>query len=262
LGAIEVTDIDASIIEDWGDSDVVGILGMNFLSAFDWSTDNAKNQLLLKRLANVYGGFGKDWWIERFRTLYTSIDGRKKQLKLAENLGAVVGILPGVVGYRRQNCSFCCTVALEFVGDDPERLPVLTAHQPAKESLGCALIAAGLQQNINHISVLINGTPEILLLAVDSDEQFIQIPDVAKATLFPLQPLCIAGSEFSAPLSDRFERDNDSTFGQEIFDITEAHTETMIDPHGIADDFRWESVSTVAGSGGLHGLSLSAAFPI
>jgi clan AA aspartic protease (TIGR02281 family) len=87
LGAIEVTDIDASIIEDWGESDVVGILGMNFLSAFDWSTDNANNQLLLKRLANVYGGFGKDWWIERFRTLRTFMEALKKQLKFADNLG-------------------------------------------------------------------------------------------------------------------------------------------------------------------------------
>jgi clan AA aspartic protease (TIGR02281 family) len=53
LGQIEVNDIEASIIEDLGDSDVVGILGMNFLSAFDWSTDNANSQLLLKRLADV-----------------------------------------------------------------------------------------------------------------------------------------------------------------------------------------------------------------
>lgn len=178
------------------------------------------------------------------------------------NLGAVVSVLSGVVGYLRQDCSLRCTVALEFVGDDPERLSVLTAHQPTEESLGCTLIAARLQQNIDHVSVLINGTPEILLLAVDSDEQFVQIPDVAEATLFRLQTLCIAGSEFSAPLADRFERDDDSAFGQQIFNITEAHTETVIDPHGIADDFRRESVSAVAGSGGLHGLSLSAALPI
>jgi len=181
---------------------------------------------------------------------------------LVRNLGAVVGILSGVVGDLRQDCSLRCTVALEFVGDDPERLLVLAAHQSAKESLGCALIAPGLQQNIDDVSVLIHGTPEILLLAVDSDEEFVQIPDVAEATLFPLQTLYITRSEFSAPLSDGFERNQDAAFGQQIFDITEAHTETMIDPHGIADDFRRESVSAVAGSGGLHGLSLSAALPI
>ena len=86
LGGIEVNDVEATIIEDWGDSNVVGVLGMNFLSAFDWSTDNANGQLLLKRLVDAYGGHGKDWWIERFRTLRTSIEGLKTQLKSAENL--------------------------------------------------------------------------------------------------------------------------------------------------------------------------------
>jgi len=87
LGGIEVSDVEATVIENWGDPNVVGLLGMNFLSAFDWSTDNANGQLLLKRLANVYGGYGKDWWIERFRALRTSIEGLKTQLKVAENLG-------------------------------------------------------------------------------------------------------------------------------------------------------------------------------
>ena len=87
LGGIEVNDVEATIIEDWGDSNVVGVLGMNFLSAFDWSTDNANGQLLLKRLVDVYGGHGKDWWIERFRALRSSIEGLKTQLKSAENLG-------------------------------------------------------------------------------------------------------------------------------------------------------------------------------
>ena len=88
-----MSDIEASIIDDWAESDVAGILGMNFLSAYDWSTDNANGQLLLKRLADVYGGYGKDWWIERFHALRTSIEGLKTQLKLAENLGDINRIL-------------------------------------------------------------------------------------------------------------------------------------------------------------------------
>jgi clan AA aspartic protease (TIGR02281 family) len=87
LGSIEMKDVEATIIEEWSESDVVGLLGMNFLSGFDWSTDTNKGQLLLKRLADVYGGYGKDRWIERFHTLRSSIDGLKAQLKLDENLG-------------------------------------------------------------------------------------------------------------------------------------------------------------------------------
>jgi hypothetical protein len=58
-------------------------------------------------------------------------------------------------------------------------------------------------------------------------------------------------------LADGFERNQNAAFNEKILDITQAHTETVIDPHGIADDFGWKSVSVVAASGGLHGKSLS-----
>jgi hypothetical protein len=95
-----------------------------------------------------------------------------------------------------------------------------------------------LQQNINNITILIDGTPKILLLAVDSDEEFVQIPSITEASLFPFKTSGIVGSEFPAPLADGFIRNNDSAFGQKIFNITEAQTEAMIDPCGVADDFR------------------------
>jgi hypothetical protein len=43
----------------------------------------------------------------------------------------------------------------------PERFLALTSHQSAEEPLGCMLIAARLQQNIDDITVLIHGTPKI-----------------------------------------------------------------------------------------------------
>ena len=99
------------------------------------------------------------------------------------NLGAIIGILLDVVAYLRQHSSLRCAVTFQFVGDHSERPRALTTHQSANESLGCALIAARLQQNIDDVSILIDRTPEVVLLAIDSDEQFVQIPDVAKATL-------------------------------------------------------------------------------
>jgi hypothetical protein len=63
---------------------------------------------------------------------------------LMRNLGAIVGVLLDVVADLRQHDSLRCTVALEFVGNDSERLLALDPHQSAKESLGGALIAARL----------------------------------------------------------------------------------------------------------------------
>ena len=177
------------------------------------------------------------------------------------NLGPIVGILLGIVGNVWQDRSTGSSIALELVGDDPEWLLALTAQQSAEEPLGCTLIAARLQQNIDDITILIHGPPKILLLAVDSDEEFVQIPGITEASLFLLETSGIVGSEFQAPLPDGFVRNSYSAFGQKIFNITEAQTETMIDPYGVADDFRRETVSLVTGSGALHEMSLSFWLP-
>jgi hypothetical protein len=92
------------------------------------------------------------------------------------NLGAIVGIWLSIVGNSRQHGSTGSSIALQLVGDDPQRFLALTAQQSAKESLGRRLIAARLQQNIDDIPILIHGTPKILLPAVDSHEEFVQIP--------------------------------------------------------------------------------------
>jgi hypothetical protein len=167
----------------------------------------------------------------------------------------------GIVGNAWQDRSTGSSIALQLVGDDPEWLLALTAQQSTKEPLGCTLITSRLQQNINHITILIHGTPKILLLAVDSDEEFVQIPGITEAPLFHLKTSGIVGSEFPAPLANGFVRNNYSAFGQKIFNITEAQTEAMIDPYGVADDFRRETVSVVTGWGALHEMSLSVGCP-
>ena len=118
------------------------------------------------------------------------------------NLDAIVGIGLGIVGHTGQDGSPGSSIALQLVGHDPEWFLALTAQQSAKESLGCKLIAARLQQNLDDITVLIHGTPKILLLAVDSDEEFVQIPGVTEAPLFLFQTSGIVGSEFPAPPPD------------------------------------------------------------
>ena len=168
-------------------------------------------------------------------------------------LSPVVGILSRIVSNARQDRSLRSTIALQFVGDDPERFFTLTSHQSAEEPLGCLLIATRLQQNVDDITVLVNGTPKILLLTVNPDEQFVQIPSVPETTLLFLETPSKVGSEFPAPSPDGFIGNNNPAFGEEIFDITEAQAETVIDPDGVADDFRWETVSVVTRLGAIHG---------
>jgi hypothetical protein len=108
---------------------------------------------------------------------------------------------------------------------------------------------------------LIDRTPEVVLLAMDSDEQFVQIPNVAKATLSSFSDVARSRDRTYGTIGGWFRKKPECRVQREILDITKAHTETVIDPHGIAEDFGWESVSVIAGSGGLHGESLSVDCP-
>jgi hypothetical protein len=81
--------------------------------------------------------------------------------------------------------------------------------------------AACLHQDVNYVTVLIHRPPEILLLAIDSNEDFIQVPAVAEAALTPLQTTSIPRTKLLTPDSNRFIRYGDSAFGEKILDISE-----------------------------------------
>ena len=52
-----------------------------------------------------------------------------------------------------------------------------------EESFRNALITVRLDQNVDHVAVLIDGTPQILLSPIDSNQDLIQVPVVAQPFL-------------------------------------------------------------------------------
>ena len=87
-----------------------------------------------------------------------------------------------------------------------------------------------LQQDFDHITILIYGTPEIVFLTVNSHEEFVDMPSIAETPLSLLETSGVVGPELPAPSSDGFIRNDDATFGEKIFHVTEAHAEAMDRP--------------------------------
>jgi len=90
----------------------------------------------------------------------------------------------------------------------------------------------------DHVTVLVHRAPQILLLPVDSNEDFVPVPTITEAALTPFQFAGIG--------------DGDSAFGEKILDISAAQAETVINPDGVADDFRRETMTVIARSAVLH----------
>jgi len=129
----------------------------------------------------------------------------------------------------------------------------------AKEAHGGSAIAARLDQDVEEVAVLVHGPPQILLSAVDRHEDFIQIPRVAQLASSAPQLPRVVESESLTPVADCFVRDGDASLREQIFHITEAQAEAVIEPDRVADDLGLEAVSAVAGRLARHRPTLPAA---
>ncbi len=128
----------------------------------------------------------------------------------------------------------------------------LAFQQVAEEAHRRMCIASALHQHINGIAVLIHGSPEILRFALDGHKHFIKMPRITETTLSFLQFPRIGWPKLSAPLTNSFIGDGDATFGQQFFDFTETEAETMVQPDGVANNFRRKAMALVAGLFGFH----------
>ena len=107
-------------------------------------------------------------------------------------------------------------------------------------------IPTRLQQDVDDLAVLVDGPPEVLALAADGHEQFVQMPGVADGPGPTPEPSRVGGAEGLAPVPDGLVRDGDAALGEEVFDVAEAEGEPVVEPDGVADDGGRESVAGIA----------------
>jgi hypothetical protein len=109
------------------------------------------------------------------------------------------------------------------------------------ESLGAKLITPRLDENIHHVTILVDSPPQIPSLTLDSHEQFIQVPRVAQATLPSPESPGVFNTKLPTPLSDRLVGYSNPPLCQEVFHISEAQAEAVVEPDSVADDIKAET---------------------
>ena len=144
------------------------------------------------------------------------------------------------------------TVATQLVAHETRRLLSLPLQEFPKESPRRTPVPAGLDEDVDQVTVLVHRAPEILALTVGRHEDFIQEPRIAESTLSSLQPPRVVGAERPAPLSHGFVRHDDSSLGQQILNIPEAQAVSVVNPDGVADDVGWKAMPKVAWSASVH----------
>jgi hypothetical protein len=107
-------------------------------------------------------------------------------------------------------------------------------------------MATALDEDIKDVPVLVNGAPQVVTLAVNREEDLIEMPRVARSGTLPPELMGILLTKFPALLPDGFIGHADSAFEEELFDIAVAEAAAKIQPHRMADDLGREAVILVA----------------
>ena len=71
------------------------------------------------------------------------------------------------------------------------------------------------------------------------------MPDIAKLTLPTAQVASKRGTELATPQADRLVGHSHVALGEKVLDIAEAQGEPVAQPYGLADDLRWETVTSI-----------------
>src|SRR5580658_4763752 len=98
-------------------------------------------------------------------------------------------------------------IAPQFVGHDHPRHILQTLQQPHEEALCRIGIPPGLNEDVEHNTILIDSAPKIVLNALDPDEDFVHVPLVP--WLWPAATKAVGETrgEFLAPPSHRLVGD-------------------------------------------------------
>ena len=138
------------------------------------------------------------------------------------------------------------TVAPEAIGDDAAWDTAAALEQLAKEPHGGVAIPVRLEQDVDDLAVLVDGAPEVLTLATNRHEEFVEMPRVADRPGPMPEPPGVREAEGLAPVPNGFVRDGDAAVREEVFDIAEAQGEAVVEPDGVADDGGRKSVARIA----------------
>ena len=104
----------------------------------------------------------------------------------------------------------------------------MTSNQPTEKPLGSPRIPSIRHRYIDDIAILVNVSPQILQFSPDPEQDLVDIERISKYPVFASQSSRELRSELDAPVADRLEADRDTPFGQQVFDISVAHVESVI----------------------------------
>ncbi|MFT6958023.1 MAG: hypothetical protein ACJAYC_003039 [Halieaceae bacterium] len=93
-------------------------------------------------------------------------------------------------------------------------LPSMTPYQPLEKPPCRSTITSSLEKNIYNFAILVNRSPQVMLLAIDLHKDFVDVERVAEAAVLSFQSASVQCSELYAPEANRFSTYYNTAFSQ------------------------------------------------
>jgi hypothetical protein len=117
-----------------------------------------------------------------------------------------------------------------------------------------------LDDLVEDVPGLVDGTPQPVLLASDADDHLIQMPDVFGARLLTTQPADLLRTELLFQAPDCLIRNNDAPLEQHLLDQPEAPRKSEVQPDRMGNNLGREPMALVA-DGAAHDAALTPEDP-
>ena len=110
-------------------------------------------------------------------------------------------------------------VGAQLVGRHPHRREALFAQQLAHQLDGRRSVSTTLDQDLKNLAFVVDGTPQIHVLACDPDDHFVEMPAIARSRTAPSQAPRDCRSEFEHPTANALVGEVKAALGKQLFDI-------------------------------------------
>jgi hypothetical protein len=118
--------------------------------------------------------------------------------------------------------------------------PALALKRPAEKRLGSRNIALGAEQEIDGLSLLVNGAIEISPAGLDFDAGLVDAPGHTSAACKAVPALLELRNVMLNPTHDRRVRERKATLGHHLREVSKAELEPQIPAHAEDNDLAVE----------------------
>jgi hypothetical protein len=176
-------------------------------------------------------------------------------------LGAVIQPYMRAMLNRRHDLAPGGSIGAEVIRDHPSRWAALPLQQTLQQAFGRLGVAPRLDDLVENVSTLIDGTPQPMLLTGSADHDLVQVPDVTRAWRLAPETAGVRWSELHRPAPHSLIRFDNTTLEQHFFDQAHAQWEAEVQPDSMSDDLRWKAVALVADSRQDHAAGPTIGYP-